>query len=67
MNIVGFGRHVANLGCHFGPSWARKGTQNHVFGYHIGKIMKKEMSRNEALQNIKIVIEIDPKMRAFGK
>ena len=31
MNLVGLWRHLGDFECHFGPSWAPRGSQNLAF------------------------------------
>jgi hypothetical protein len=49
-----FWRHLADLGAILDPAGFQEGSKNHVFGYHVGKMMKKgcPKTRPEKHQNL---------------
>ena len=49
-----FWRHLADLGCHFGPSWIPRGVQKSCFWVSGWKNYEKRVSENETRKNIKI-------------
>ena len=45
--------HLADFGCHFGPSWIPRGVQKSCFWVSCSKNDEKRVSENETRKNIK--------------
>jgi hypothetical protein len=54
MNFEVFWGHLADFGCHFGPSWIPRGVQKSCFWVSCWKNDEKRVSENETRKNIKI-------------
>ena len=54
---LNFGRRLGDFGCHLGPSWAPRGSQNRAFWHQVATKVGKMMSRKGCLKKLEILME----------
>ena len=64
--VRAFWCHLADFGCHFGPSWIPRGVQKSCFWVSCWKNDEKRVSENETRKTSKINRKFVPKWEGLG-